>query len=262
MSVIWVFKPIGWTPKDCVLECQKTIDKKMIFSGRLDPMAYGLLPIIANNTNDTIGNKEVQILKESLQGSYKTYRFKLVMSLESDTYDILGLIKKRNNFELLNQNDLQKVKELKSQTYPAYSSYHVFDDQTKRKLPLWKLAKESRLPEEMPKRDINVEYIKMLNSTMKTNVELKHIVKTRIESLRDKINFRNEEIMSCWDSLLNEDRDYCVYEFEAKVSTGTYIRSIGNLLGGVSYDIFRTSVNDIILENSEEYDKFTFSVVK
>jgi len=262
MSVIWVFKPIGWTPKDCVIECQKKIDKKMIFAGRLDPMAYGLLPIIANNTNDSFGNKEVQILKESLQGSYKTYKFKLVVGLESDTYDILGMIKRRNHFDRISQNDLEKIKNIKSQTYPAYSSYHVYDEFYERKVPLWKLAKECRLPKELPTRNIDVKYIKVLNSETLTNVEMMDIIKKRIDSLCDKVNFRNEEIMLRWESVLKEKDSYLVYEFEANVSTGTYIRSIGNLLRGVSYDIFRTSVNDCILENSEDYHKFVFSFIK
>ena len=50
MNVIWVFKPIGWTPKDCVDKLKEIFkDDKISFAGRLDPMAYGMLPIIINS---------------------------------------------------------------------------------------------------------------------------------------------------------------------------------------------------------------------
>jgi tRNA U55 pseudouridine synthase TruB len=105
MSVIWVFKPIGWTPKDCVIEHQKITNQKMAFAGRLDPMACGLMPIIIHNSNNTT---EVQKIKESLQGSYKTYRFKLVLGFQSDTYDILGIANKKENINNNIVDNLEK----------------------------------------------------------------------------------------------------------------------------------------------------------
>lgn len=255
MSIIWVFKPIGWTPKDCIDECQKTIDKKMAFAGRLDPMASGLLPLIIHQTDDIDGRKRVQELKESLQGSYKTYQFKLIIGLESDTFDILGLIKRR---EFIPPFDLDRVKETKSQLYPPYSSYPVFSDHYNKKVPLWQLSKEGRLPDKLPEREVDIQSIKILDCSTITNIELSEIVTMRINSLLDKINYRNGEILTCWEKLLEDHCQFTVLTLEARVSTGTYIRTIGDSLGGIVYDIFRTSVGDKVLEKAEEYDKFKF----
>ena len=97
-QVVWVFKPIGWNPADCVVEYLRLnkdtlLNKKIAFAGRLDPIACGLLPLIITDKNE---NKDRQNKKESLQSSYKTYRFSLISGLKSDSFDIMGITEKRD----------------------------------------------------------------------------------------------------------------------------------------------------------------------
>lgn len=241
MSVVWINKPIGWTPKDCIVEYQKqnNITTKIAFAGRLDPMAHGLLPLIIHEGDV----KKVQEIKENLQGSYKTYQFKIIMGLESDSYDILGLVKKRM---IVDDLDLNKVKDLKVQEFPPYSSQKAFSERYNKRVPLWKMAKEGEVPKEIPKREINVENIFVLGKEEVSNDDILKTVKDRIKLLRDN-TFRNEEIVLCWDQLMGKPCTFTVYHLEARVSTGTYIRSICNLLGGVAYDIYRTSIGNKML---------------
>ncbi len=253
MSVVWVFKPIGWTPKDCILEYQKLVKKKMAFAGRLDPMACGLLPLIIHETEDI---KQVQEVKESLQGSYKTYQFNLILGFETDTYDILGLPKKREGKYDLSEG-LERVKQLKVQEYPPYSSQKVFSPHYQKKMPLWKLAKEGKLPDDLPKRDIDIESIRITGIEIISNHELLEIIKDRFNSLNNKDDYRSHEILSEWEKLLKDNnREYIIHHLEARVSTGTYIRTLCHELGGIAYDICRINMHDKSLEDTSKYDKF------
>ncbi|ARF09993.1 tRNA U55 pseudouridine synthase TruB [Indivirus ILV1] len=256
MSVIWFFKPIGWTPKDCVIEYQKIINQKIAFAGRLDPMACGLMPIIIHNSNNTV---EVQKIKELLQGSYKTYRFKLILDFQSDTYDILGIANKKENINII--ENLEKIKEIKIQSYPPYSSQKAFSHQYQKKVPLWKLAKEGILPNKLPKKEIDIRSIKILETEIISNLEFLEIIKKRLDNLNNKTKYRHDKIIDNWNKILEAECNFTVYHLEANVSTGTYIRFIGNELGGIVFDILRTSMHDKFLDNPDKYDKFTYNIL-
>lgn len=253
MNIIWVFKPIGWTPKDCIVELKSLNSHfqhtKIGFAGRLDPMAYGLLPIVVQDTKNQVKNE--------LQGSYKTYQFKIIPRLQSDTYDIMGIVNTHDIIDL----DLQKIKNLKIQNYPQYSSYCVFDEYYHKKVPLWKLAKEDRLPDILPTRDIDIKNIQILRSENIMRDDLLNNVHTRISALKNKEGFRYDKILNCWNNL-DLDDEYRVYHLEATVSSGTYIRSIANSIGSIAYDIFRIKVKDNVLENYRDYDPFKFAILK
>lgn len=252
MSIVWVFKPIGWTPKDCILEYQKLVNKKMAFAGRLDPMACGLLPLIIHETEDT---KQVQEVKESLQGSYKTYQFNLIIGFETDTYDILGLPKTREGKYNLTE-ELERVKQIKVQKYPPYSSQNVFSHHYQKKMPLWKLAKEGKLPDELPKREIDIEFIRITGIEIIGNHELLGIIKERFNSLNNKDDYRYNEILSEWEKLLRDNKEYIIHHLKARVSTGTYIRTLCHEFGGIAFDICRINMHDKSLGDFEAYDKF------
>ena len=255
MDVIWTFKPIGWTPKDCITHLKENPDmknNKLSFAGRLDPMAYGLLPIIVN---DTKNQKQME-----LRDSYKTYQFKFIPGLQSDTYDILGLVNKLNKFDGIKNIDIDAIKNIKKQNYPAYSSHCIFDEYYKKKVPLWKLAKENRLPDILPERNVDIKDIQILNTKLIKKDELLNNVFERINKLTNKSGFRNDTILKCWQNL-DLDKEYKIYHLESTVSSGTYIRSIANTLGGIAYDIFRIKVKDKYLENTENYDPFQFKIL-
>ena len=252
-KTIWVFKPIGYTPKTCIDECQKIlgITTKMSFAGRLDPMACGLLPIIINNKNN--------LTKEKIQNTYKTYQFNVILGLESDTFDILGITNKRNNIpQVITLEQIQKIKDTKIQPYPVYSSKCAFSEKYNKQVPLWKLAKEGLLPNVLPLREIDIQDIHIIKKETISNLELLEIILRRINSLQNNNDFRQIEIIDNWKKILLEENIYTIYQMEARVSVGTYIRSLANDLNSIVYDITRISVHDKVLENSDTFDKFKF----
>jgi len=253
-KVIWVFKPIGWTPKECVVECQKLHpNDKLSFAGRLDPMACGLMPIIINDSKNSI--------RDGIQEKYKTYRFNVILGLQSDTYDILGIIKRRNVVsKQIDDEQLKQIRTTKVQTYPAYSSKTVFSSHHGKQVALWELAKLGMLPDKLPTREIDINNIQILSTTVVTNEQLLKIVDKRINSVSDSFDFRKSDILECWNKLLKDESEYTIYSIEARVSVGTYIRTIADQLNGIVYDICRTSVDAKSLGNLDngEYDYFKF----
>jgi tRNA pseudouridine(55) synthase len=253
--VVWIFKPIGKTPKECVIECQKLHpDDKLSFAGRLDPMACGLMPIIINDSKNSI--------RDSIQEKYKTYRFNVILGLQSDTYDILGIVKRRDVVSTqISAEQLEQIRKTKVQTYPAYSSKTVFSPHHNKQVALWELAKLGMLPDELPTREVDVVDIHIMSTTAVTNEQLLKIVSKRISSVSDDSGFRRSDILECWNKLLGDAREYTIYSLEARVSVGTYIRTIADQLGGITYDICRTSVDGKSLGNHEyDYFKFVYDV--
>ena len=221
LNVTWVFKPIGWNPTDCIRKLQK-LDKfkgqKLAYAGRLDPMACGLMPLIKNT-----GVKE----RDNLQNSYKTYQFNSIIGLKTDTYDILGIPEVRENheFNVLDLNtvlsQIGKLTQIREQEYPPYSSKSVYSDHHGKMVQLWRLAREGLLPNQLPKRDINIEYIKILDHFTLTSNELLEIIQKRILSLAKKTDFRQQIILEKWKKLLSDEMKFSVVHCEAKVSVGT-----------------------------------------
>jgi tRNA U55 pseudouridine synthase TruB len=250
-EIIWVYKPIGYTPYDAIKELKH--NKKITFCGRLDPMAYGLMALI-------IVGEDIKQIKQAITDSYKTYRFSLIVGVKTDTYDILGL-PKYHNIEY-NENTFNNMvinqSRIKQQEYPPFSSKTVFSAEYNKKVPLWKLSKEGKLPEVMPTRDVDIKYINILSDNEMKGSVLLHNITERINKLPENSNFRQDSILNRWNNLLDANTLYKIYHMETRLSSGTYVRTIGNNLGGTVYDICRTSVGDKCLLGADRYNKYKF----
>lgn len=237
MTIVWLHKPIGWTPKTCIDEYRSITGEKgkIAFAGRLDPMAYGLLPIIINEDRNTAA---------ALESTDKTYQFKVIMGLQTDTYDILGLITHVHKFNIFDdtlfQELVHKCSIITTQEYPPYSSKTVTDERTGKKVALWKLTTQGiKVP--LPEHAVEIKYIKLLYQNVISTGDLLSTIISRIDSLPSSCNMRQEKILSMWKSHCSDlpHRKYQLITCEASVSSGTYIRSIANSMGGVCYDINR-----------------------
>src|SRR3982750_279229 len=109
-EIIKLYKRLGETPLECIerfrLEKPEYATTNMTYLGRLDPMAEGLLLVLAGNTRDK---------KKYLEWD-KTYEFEVLWGFASDTYDILGLVTEigempLKNFDTKMPGLLKKIKE-------------------------------------------------------------------------------------------------------------------------------------------------------
>ena len=273
-QVILLNKNVSETPLECLErfrgEHPEYANVKMTYAGRLDPMASGLLVVLAG---DMVHKKE-----EFLNLS-KTYEATIVLGIESDTFDCLGLVwnpplHKGRWHEALRVTEGSDVIETLnsfigtySQTYPAYSSKTVNGKQL-HSITRSHFAEPSRdrAPLILPTHMVTVEGISNIHVQEISVEELVHDVIPKIKAVTG--DFRQEEIIKSWENLgsyplgLAEprplplkggDNTLTTVSFTISVSGGTYIRAIADELGkklgtgAVLWKLRRTRVGDYSL---------------
>lgn len=242
-EILKLYKNLGETPLECLYryksEHPEYAETKMTYLGRLDPMAEGLLPVLSGNTRD----KEVYLAQD------KTYKFEVLWDFESDTYDILGLVKVSENSL---QKPEQKMKKLlldiakkKTQSYPPYSSKTVGG----KSLFMW--ARENKIDEiDIPERQIKIFSIEHGNTRYVTGREILDQVLWKISLVKG--DFRQKEIIDRWKKVLKgkEDEKFLISSFTADVSSGTYVRGLAHEMGKIlntsalAWSIKRTRVGE------------------
>lgn len=253
--VLSVNKPVSLTPNQVIEKIRTQFPhfakEKIGFAGRLDPMARGVLLLLIGDAN---------FEREQYLNLDKTYEFTALLGLETDSYDLLGLLNEletknppENTEEIVNQFINESIGN-KTQPYPPYSTKPV---QGKR---MFNWAKEGRLNEiEIPTKEITVYSFKKLHeSTLQVN-DLEKIINEKVAKIEGE--FRQEEILSKWQTFFlrvsREDTTILkTVTFEVKCSSGTYVRSLvhnlGKLLncGAVTLDINRTKVGTYKLDDA------------
>lgn len=240
-EIIKLYKEIGETPLECIGRFREDNPEyqevKMTYLGRLDPMAEGLLLVLSGNTRG----------KEKHLALDKTYEFEVLWGVSTDTYDILGLVSDVNPNLTIKEREIlgtaAKIANLKSQSYPAYSSRTVGGK------PLWELAREGKIEEvDVPTRSIKIFNIEHVQTRLADSEEILRDVGDKISKVKG--NFRQEEILNSWESGLKRDEKFLISKLVADVSTGTYIRGLasemGKILGvpALAYSIKRTRVEE------------------
>src|SRR5688572_29193656 len=86
-AIIAVNKPISYTPNQIITLVRQKYphfgSEKIGFAGRLDPMAEGVLLLLVGDAN---------FEREAYLNLDKTYQFTALLGLETDSYDLLGLL--------------------------------------------------------------------------------------------------------------------------------------------------------------------------
>ena len=227
--IIYIDKPYGKTPNEIInslKEKEQYKNKKISFAGRLDPMAKGTLMLLVDE--DCL-KQDIYIKHE------KIYRFKLVIGVSTDSHDILGKLLNYNlnyNHETINTkliNDIiDKFIGMQEQYNPCYCSKRI------RGKPLWYLTKNNLLKDtEMPKKHINITYLKFLKKNIENIDTTIYYFINLISKVSTKYNFRQDEILPMWEKfkLNNIDNKIMILDFETHVSSGTYIRKLAHDIG-------------------------------
>lgn len=249
MELLKLYKNLGETPLECLerfrAENPKYKDIKMTYAGRLDPMAEGLLLILAGNTKE----------KDKYLSLNKTYEFEVLLGVDTDTYDILGLVKNVKNDKQVPCHSgisiwqvLEKIKNIKAQKYPPFSSRTVLG------IPLFAWVRRNKLNDiAIPTKNIEIFDIQYLKER---NISKKDLLKNVISRI-DKVkgDFRQKEIVKSWRNFLEKSspENFVILSLVANVSSGTYIRGLvhemGKMLGNcaIAYSIKRTRVGKFVL---------------
>ena len=262
--VIKIYKQVGQTP----LECINNLKKKnsgleflpMTYAGRLDPLAEGILLIL-------VGDECLK--KDEYLALPKEYEVEILLGFATDTYDIMGLIKKtkelvdvkprvarevisppRNDKVYLN-NSLIFSKILPQfigrirQSYPPYSSRTVNGK------PLFAWAREGKLSEiEIPSHDVFVENIEIIKEDPITGSKLLKYIQEKISLVKG--DFRQSEIISTWEDELNKKGKevYPIVKLRISCGSGVYVRGLADEIGkrvgvpALALSIKRTKVGE------------------
>ncbi len=238
-TVIPIYKFEGETPLECIQRFKVAFpaykDFPITYAGRLDPMADGLLLLLAG---DAVHEKNDWMKQD------KVYSLTILFGVETDSYDVLGRIIKSSD-TLINPKELSTT--LKNylgpfhQSFPPYSSYKV---QGK---PLFQWAREGKLNQiTIPSKEREIYSINLLKSFKKNSKDLLNEIHQRIQMVAG--DFRQEEILKGWNDLLIRKRDWQMVKIRVSCSSGTYMRSLahelGKELGGgaIAYNIRRESL--------------------
>ena len=146
-----ILKPSGLTSHDVVARLRKVLKIKQIgHTGTLDPLAEGVLPVAVGKAS-----RLIEYLADD-----KAYVAKMQFGKVSDTYDTEGNVvdfsDKKITSEILNK-ELLNFKGTITQIPPAYSAVHYNGKR------LYELAREGIIPEDIPKREVFIERIELIN---------------------------------------------------------------------------------------------------
>lgn len=213
-------------------------DEKIAFAGRLDPMAEGEMIFLVG---EDVKNKEDYI------GLDKIYETEIILGIQTDTFDLMGLIKNINNVSIsdsvLEKTILSKVGK-QMQKFPPFSKRHVKG----KALFVW--ASEGKLDEiEIPEHEVEIYEIEILNKGTRTFSEIKENAISRINDVVG--DFRQEKIIKRWEEENNNlDQEFQTITLKITCGTGTYIRQFAEDLGeelgcgAMVFSIKRTEIFD------------------
>jgi tRNA pseudouridine55 synthase len=212
------YKKLGETPLEAI---EKFRDEKGIahdvpitYAGRLDPMAEGLLIVLTGEDCKKKGD---------FNGLDKEYEIEVALGIQTDSYDVLGIVKKVEEKEF----DLTRFVGKFTQEYPRYSS---------------KIIAMKEVPEEMPTKEVEIYSIEKLGERTELG---KNIAQQAIEKVGlVKGDFRQNEIIETWLKFgqVYENEKFRILTLRVACSSGTYMRSLAHNINGLALSIKRTKI--------------------
>lgn len=210
----------------------------MTYAGRLDPMASGVLVLLIG---DECKNRDAYTNLD------KEYEFEILFGAATDTGDVLGLLTEYSAIQPAVPFEEIILAGTATLPYPAYSSKTVGG------VPLFRYALEGKLNDiRIPMREMTVHEVAFIGSRTMTGAVLRTEVVRRIGLLTyDEFgpvqnDFREDRVSASWADF--PDGVYTVARYRARVSSGTYIRSLVDYAGKqlkiptLAYSIKRTRV--------------------
>lgn len=268
-------KRLGETPLECLERFRAEriaagepafLDSRAVpltYAGRLDPMAEGLLVVLAGEEC-----KE----KERYLGLDKVYETELLLGVETDTHDLLGVVEAQQGSEKsaplrehfnISREQCETVLSTflgkRTQMYPAYSS------KPHKGRPLFELARAGELPaeDEMPSREVEIYSIEVIGERKMSADELEPQILERVALVKG--DFRQAEISAKWQDFFESvelaqppqsPRPFRLFSLRIHCSSGTYIRSLAHEtgkrlgIGAIAFSIKRTHIGDFSLPTS------------
>ena len=217
-------------------------DTKLTYAGRLDPMAEGLVLVLAG---------EDRFQKDKLLGLEKTYVVEILLGVGSDTHDPLGFVTDPVLKDMSESEIKEKVQKMHSITelpYPMYSSVPVEGK------PLFVHAREGNTVK-VPRKKIRIKEVVVKKIESRSVAELADAVVQDIQKVQG--DFRQKEIIETWKEVRSQygNRALPIVTLVITASSGTYMRSLAEWLGqeldtpALALSINRTTIGTYEIKN-------------
>lgn len=249
-GILNIDKPQGITSHDVVDAIRKIFpNTKVGHTGTLDPLATGVLPIC-------IG--EATKLTNNLTSENKAYTVKMLLGVETDTYDITGKIMFAN---VVNKDEIYIKERIKrfvgrqSQMPPKYSAIRVEGKHA------YQLAREGKDVELTP-REIEIFSIDNIEVNLKDKIVSFDVTCTKGTYIRSLVNDIGKNI-GCGATMI-ELRRTRTGSFDIKDSIPLYdylnLEYFDMIDKIVSIEEYYKEAKKIVLDK-EEYNKFLNGVI-
>jgi len=245
-NIILINKKEGETPLEALeafrVKNHNYKDLPITYAGRLDPMASGVLILLAG---------EEAKAKEKYLALDKEYEFEILFGFATDTYDVLGKIESSAR-PCLAEKELSKLisTNLKYFTGKFIQKYPPYSSKTVKGKPLFEYARGD-ITVEAPEREVVVKMLKLIKIRKIKREKLLENIEKRINKVKG--DFRQKEILKLWrkelkSNLKTAPDTFSVASLKIKCGSGTYVRGIANSLGekigipALAFSIKRTRV--------------------
>lgn len=216
-EIIPVWQPIGYSSHLIAKRIAEIYRVKTSHTGTLDPMAEGVLIVLTG---------EDRLKKYDYAHWLKTYEFEMVLGLQTDTYDGMGLFTTSSTKEEVSEiiPVLHSFVGEYEQTVPSYSTIKV---QGKH---LHEYARDgdenSTVLTALPKRKGEILALNLLETSTINAHDLATSLITNINKVAG--DFRQDKIIDQWESFLNKNKtqEYTVLKCKVQMTKGLYVRSL------------------------------------
>ena len=191
-------------------------DIKLTYAGRLDPMAEGIVLVLAG---------ESRFEKDALLGLPKTYEVDVILGIATDTQDTLGFITATADKEIDEasvRTVLDAMQSIVSLPYPLYSSVPVAGK------PLFVHARAGT-PVVVPIKKVTIHSTVLVSITKERLADVAASVIVDIQKVVG--DFRQEATITQWREFVTSDKDVVVVRVRIDASSGTYMRSLAAWMG-------------------------------
>jgi len=253
-DVLNLYKTRGETPLQCIERFRKANKEyknvPLSYAGRLDPMAEGVLLVLAGDAN----KRRAEYL-----GLEKEYTFDVLFGFSTDTYDILGVLSDavtRASHKYIKAPLLMEyIAQLpgkQTQKYPPFSSKPLEG------VPLFVKARKGEISEfELPEHQIEIFAASLVGMKRVKDEDLMQEIEESISKVKG--DFRQEKILDLWKDNLRVlyGLSFDIATISIHCSSGTYVRSIANELGerlgipALAMRILRTRVGKHTVKQSQ-----------
>lgn len=221
-----LYKPLGKTPLSLLNEFRfqhpEYADVKIGYAGRLDPMAEGLVLYMVGEEN-----KE----RKKYLGMDKEYEIEILFGVETESYDVLGLIRQSKVYgsSVVSEQIKDVLTQFEGeidQSFPPYSS-KPFNGK-----PLYYWARRGELEGvELPKEKRKIYSIEEVERKLLEKSKLHEIIIDKLSHVEG--NFNQERIRKCWQEFFAKtvQESWICIKVQVKCSSGTYMRSLAHEIG-------------------------------